>query len=149
MSFDSFIETVGVRVRAGLVAAYGREVGADAAGEAMAYAWEHWPRVRSMRNPAGYLYRVGQSAARRLRRPTVLFPSPDREVELEIEPGLLPALQELSEMQRVCVVLVHGYGVAQTEAAEMLAVSVSTVRTHLARGLGSLRERLEVAREQR
>jgi DNA-directed RNA polymerase specialized sigma24 family protein len=149
MSFDLFVETVGGRVRAGLVAAYGPDVGADASSEALAYAWEHWPRVRGMANPAGYLYRVGQSAARRLRRPTMLFPVPDGDAGFRVDPGLLPALQELSEMQRVCVVLVHGYGVSPTEAADMLQVSVSTVRTHLSRGVDSLRERLEVAHEQR
>jgi len=33
--------------------------------EALAYAWENWDRLSSMKNPVGYLYRVGQSRARR------------------------------------------------------------------------------------
>ncbi len=149
MSFDQFAQSVTPRLRAALVAAYGVDIGSDAAAEAMAYAWEHWDRVGEMGNPAGYLYRVGQTAARRLRRPERLFPSPGDGSGIDIEPGLLPALQDLSEMQRVCVVLVHGYGLGQTEAAEMLNLRVSSVRTHLSRGLQSLREQLEVAHEQR
>jgi hypothetical protein len=42
------------------VAAYGVEVGVDAAAEAMAYAYayERWHEVSAMSDPAGYLYRV-------------------------------------------------------------------------------------------
>ena len=151
MTFEEFVATVGRQVRAGLVAANGAQVGADAAAEAMAYAWEHWERVRAMDNPAGYLYRVGQTAARRDRRhehPDRLFPEPEPH-DVEIEPGLLPALEHLSEMQRVCVVLVHGYGYGQTEAAELLDISPSSVRTHLDRGMRTLRDQLEVTHEHR
>jgi DNA-directed RNA polymerase specialized sigma24 family protein len=148
MSFDQFAESVAPRLRAALVAAYGVDVGSDASAEAMGYAWEHWDRVAEMGNPAGYLYRVGQTSARRLRRPERLFPSPGEGSGIDIEPGLLPALHGLSEMQRVCVVLVHGYGLGQTEVAEMLNISASSVRTHMSRGLQSLRGKLEVAHEQ-
>lgn len=143
MTFESFVDTVGVKVRAGLVASFGVEVGQDAAADAMAYAWEHWGRVQAMDNPAGYLFRVGQTAARRMRRPQRLFPAPSAELRSEIEPGLVPALQQLSEMQRACVVLVVGYGFAQAEVAEMLGVTSSTVRTHLDRGVHALRRSLE------
>jgi RNA polymerase sigma factor (sigma-70 family) len=104
-----------------------------------------------MPNPAGYLYRVGQTAARRQRRQAStdrLFPVPDPD-EVEIEPGLLPALERLSERQRICVVLVHGYGYGQTQAAELLDISPSSVRTHLDRGMRTLREQLEVTHEHR
>ena len=151
MTFEEFVTTVGRQVRAGLVAANGAQAGADAAAEAMAYAWEHWDRVVAMDNPAGYLYRVGQTAARRSRRQGSndrLFPAPEL-TDVEIEPGLLPALDRLSEMQRVCVVLVHGYGYGPTEAAETLDISASSVRTHLDRGMRTLRDQLEVTHEHR
>ena len=151
MTFEEFVATVGRQVRAGLVAANGAHAGADAAAEAMAYAWEHWDRMQAMENPAGYLFRVGQSAARRQRRQAStdrLFPPPPA-AEVEVEPALLPALERLSEMQRVCVVLVHGYGYGQTEAARLLDVSPSSVRTHLERGMRTLREQLEVTHEHR
>jgi DNA-directed RNA polymerase specialized sigma24 family protein len=145
MSFERFVETVGVRVRAGLVATYGYEPGRDAAAEAIAYAWEHWAEIGEMDNPAGYLYRVGQTAARRMRRPQGLLPSPGDDADVNVEPGLVPALQQLSEMQRTCVLLVVGYRISQAEVGRLLDVSASTVQTHIERAMQSLRTHLEVA----
>lgn len=51
-----------------LVARFGVEVGQDAAADAVAYCCEHWDRLASMANPTGYLFRVGQTSARRERR---------------------------------------------------------------------------------
>ena len=61
-TFTEFARSALVRVRAGLVAAFGPELGADATAEALAYGWEHWDRIGGMKNPAGYLYRVASSA---------------------------------------------------------------------------------------
>ena len=145
MSFEEFAASVGPRLRAGLVAAYGPDVGREAAAEALAYGWEHWARVGGMDNPAGYLYRVGQTAARRERRPHGFLPQPAPAELPAFEPRLLPALEALSELQRSCVVMVHAYGWTHAEVAELLEISTSTVRTHLARGLTRLQRQLEVA----
>ena len=51
----------------------------------------------------------------------------------EIDPRLLPALAQLSEQQRTAVVLVHAFGWTQTEVAQLLDVTVSTVREHITR----------------
>ena len=142
--FEQFVEDEGPRLRAGLVAAYGPEVGLDAVSEAMAYGWEHWDRLSSMANPAGYLYRVGQTAARRSRRRGPLMPVPAIDEAHDVEPRLPEALGQLSESQRTCVMLVHAFGWPQTEVAELLGMSVSSVRTHLARGLAKLQSSLEV-----
>lgn len=56
------------RLRRALVARYGVDVGCDAAADSLAWAWEHLDRVESAANPAGYLFRVGQSSAKRMRR---------------------------------------------------------------------------------
>lgn len=144
MTFEEFAGSEGVRLRAALVAAFGPEVGLDAAAEAIAYGWEHWERLSVMENPSGYLYRVGQHAAGRRRRTEVLLPQPGEEMLPSFEPRLLPALAALSESQRVTVVLVHGYGWSQTEVARLLDVSHATVRTHLARALSRLQKALEV-----
>jgi predicted RNA polymerase sigma factor len=69
VTFEEFAATFGVRLRAGLVAAFGPDAGVDAAAEALAYGWQNWNRVGAMDNPSGYLYRVGRTAARRARRP--------------------------------------------------------------------------------
>lgn len=142
--FERFVDGHGPRLRAGLVAAYGPEVGLDAAAEAMAYGWEHWDRLSSMDNPAGYLYRVGQTAARRSRRRSPLMPAPAIDEVREVEPRLPEALAQLSELQRTCVLLVHAFGWPQADVADLLEVSVSTVRTHINRGLAKLQSTLEV-----
>jgi len=76
--YEDFVRCNGSRRRAALVAAYGTNVGSDAA-EALAYGFEHWDDVAGMANPAGYLYRVGQTEARRHFRPSpFLAPRPTR-----------------------------------------------------------------------
>jgi DNA-directed RNA polymerase specialized sigma24 family protein len=145
VAFEDFAATVGLHLRVALVAAYGPEVGRDAAAEAIAYGWQNWERVGAMSNPAGYLYRVGQSAARREfeRRDVFMEGEPDP-VLPDFDPGLVPALRSLTEHQRVAVVMVHGFGWSQAEVAEVLSVSPSTVRTHIARAIAHMKEALEV-----
>lgn len=130
-------------MRAALVASFGAQVGAEAAADALAYAWQHWSRVEAMDNRVGYLYRVGQNAARRMVKPSRMYPAPEPHDLPRFEPGLLPALAALSVPQRIAVVLVHGYGWPIVEVAELLEVTHSTVRTHLARALAHLRAVLE------
>jgi DNA-directed RNA polymerase specialized sigma24 family protein len=115
----------------------------EVAADALSYGWEHWPRVRSMENPTGYLYRVGRSRARPRRHARVL-PSVSNVGLPEFEPRLPELLAALPERQRICVVLVHGFQWNHSEVATLLGVSVSTVRNHLARGLDRLRKGLRV-----
>jgi RNA polymerase sigma factor (sigma-70 family) len=149
VTFEQFVAENGSRLRAGLVAAYGPEVGIDAASEALAYGWEHRDRVLAMANPAGYLYRVGQTAARRSRQPHGYLPAPNDNEMHDFEPRLVPALERLTEQQRVVVVLVHGYGWSQAEVAELLDVVASTVHTTLRRALTNLQHDLEVSNHDR
>ena len=58
--------------------------------------------------------------------------------------GLERSLATLSESQRVAVVLRHSFDWTHGEIAEVLGVSVRTVRSHLDRGMGKLRSELEV-----
>lgn len=144
VSFETLMADVAPRLRAALVAAYGVDEGADAAGEAIAWAWEHRDRIVTLTNPAGYLYRVGQTAARRARRTHRWLPDAPS-VELpDVEPRLFDALDELSEQQRVCVLLVHALGWRQSEVADLLGVTPSTVAAHQRLGLARLRRSLEV-----
>lgn len=145
VTYEEFVRRDGARLRAGLVAAYGPEVGADACAEALAYGFEHWARVGPMANPAGYLYRVGQSAARWHLRPRAYLPVAPAPGLPEFEPGLAPALESLTEPQRVGIVLVHALGWTLREAADLLDVDVSTLRTHIARAMVKLRTALEVS----
>lgn len=142
--FTAFVVEAEPRLSYALAAAYGVEVGSEATADALAYAWEHWSEVKTMHNPAGYLYRVGQSAARRHRRTGPLFP-PVRHKELpHVEPGLPEALNRLTEAQRTAVVLLYVLEWTEREAAELLGIDRSTVRRHRDRGLAKLRAALEV-----
>lgn len=142
-SFETFFYEVEPRLRRALVATYGFERGREAAAEALAYGWEHWGRIRSLRNPVGYLFRVGQSRTRPRKRPPV-FDLPAQASDVWIEPGLASALTDLSERQRVAVVLVYGFGWQFAEVAEVTGIGVPTVQTHAERGLNRLRRALEV-----
>ena len=96
-----------------------------------------------MANPAGYLYRVGQSSVRRRKVP-VVFERPAH-TEPVCEPALLRLLAALPERQRLAVVLVHGLGWTPGEVADLTGLAPTTVHTHLERGLTKLRTALEVA----
>ena len=146
--FAHFVATVGERVRRALVAFYGVDLGADAAADALAVAWERWDKVSAMENAGGYLFRIGQSRARRsLRRlrPPRWLPSA---VHLsETNPSAIDAMTELSKLprvQRAAVLLVKSYGLTYREAAELIDVSEAAITNHVHRGLVRLRSRLEV-----
>jgi DNA-directed RNA polymerase specialized sigma24 family protein len=143
-TFTRFAGDVEPRLRRALVAALGQERGLEATAEALAWAWEHRDRAVGLEHPVGYLFKVGRSRTRyrRIRRP-VFDPVPNGELP-HVEPGLPGALERLSERQRVAVVLVHAFGWARGEVAEMLGTSVSTLDSHLARGLSKLRNELGV-----
>ena len=142
--FEAFYRDAEPKLRRALVAALGSEPGREAAAEALAYACEHWERVRGMDKPVGYLYRVGQTRSRSGREP-VGFPVPAEVGMPWVEPGLAGALAALSEHQRVAVVLAHGFGWTHREVGDVLGVAPSTVQNHVERGLANLRAALEVS----
>jgi len=143
-AFATFFADVEPRLRHALVAALGADHGREATAEALAYAWENWSRLQVMDNAVGYLYRVGRTQARRLRRRPVELPPATHDQQPWVEPGLPRALSGLSERQRVVVILVCSLGWSQTEVAEALQVSLGTVHKHLNRGLSRLRTALGV-----
>jgi DNA-directed RNA polymerase specialized sigma24 family protein len=144
--FEAFVEKVGPRLRVALLSRYGPDRGADVTAVALGYAWEHWERIRVMENPAGYIYRVAQSAARRgifRPRPPVLVERHDWRPPV-VEPGLKPAIERLSPRQREVVVLVHGFGWTVTEVSEFLGIGFSSTKRHLERAIARLRSELGV-----
>jgi len=143
--YTAFVRGAGARLRRAFIAAYGPEVGAEATAEALAYAWEHWEKVEAMDNPAGYLYRVGQSKARKYRRRPPRLPGVADSVAPWVEPGLPAALQKLSERQRQAILLCHGYDWTLAEVAELWGTQRSTVQRQIDRGMVRLRKRLGVS----
>ncbi len=142
--FTAFVQESEPRLSFALAAAYGPDVGREATADALMYAWEHWERVSAMSNPVGYLYRVGQTKAKRHRRRSLVCPPIATGRDVWVEPHLPEVLMSLPERQRVVVVLVHGFDWTQREVAELLGVSRTTVERHLERGMRKLRSGLEV-----
>jgi DNA-directed RNA polymerase specialized sigma24 family protein len=140
--FESFLNQVEPGLRRALFSVLGVDRGREATAEALAWAWEHWRRVKRMDNPTGYLFRVGQSRSR-VRMTTPVFVRSECSDPM-VEPGLGRALQGLSDSQRTAVVLVHGFDWKLREVAELTGVKVTSVQTHLERGLKKLRASLEV-----
>lgn len=144
-SFEDFAARVEPKLRQVLSATLGSDLGAEAAADALSYGWEHWDRVAIMDNPEGYLYAVGRNLGRRRlgERAPVLM-AVDTSVAPWVEPALPDALSQLSENQRVAVMLVHCFQWSLREVAEFLDVSKSSVQTHVERGLERLRSSLGV-----
>lgn len=140
--FERFFREVEPRLRRAFVGSHGIDGAGDAVAEALAWAWESWERVQTMDNPAGYLYRVGQSKTRPRRSPNL--PTPETLRVPDVEPQLVPALLSLSPSQRTAVWLVHGCEWRYAEVAEAMGVSASAVGTHVSRGLERLRAAFEV-----
>jgi DNA-directed RNA polymerase specialized sigma24 family protein len=140
--FEEFLLEVEPSLRRALFATLGLDRGREATSEALAWAWEHWPRVKRMKNPGGFLFRVGQSRTRERQTPP-LFVRQEWQ-EPWIEPGLGKALGELSDQQRLAVVLVYGFGWTMRDVAHLTGTKVPTIQTHLDRGLSKLRAHLEV-----
>jgi DNA-directed RNA polymerase specialized sigma24 family protein len=138
--FAQLVAAVERPLRASLVARYGPERGREATAEALAFAWENLDRVAAMANPAGYLYRVGQSRTRE--RKVRFIPYTPTAGIPEIEPALQKAIAKLSEHQRIAVVLAHGYGYTHAEIADLLGIRRSSVQNHVERGLAALRSAL-------
>lgn len=144
-SFTVFVKETESNLKHALVAGFGRERGLEAAAEAWAYCWEDWERIRLMDNPAGFLWGVGRNKARAARRSRGrLFPMVPNDRDHLVEPGLPKGLEELSEKQRISVLLKHGYGWTYAEISELLGVSIPSLQKHAERGMAKLRRTLGV-----
>lgn len=143
--FTEFFKLAEPRLRIALCSTFGIDVGQEASSEALAFAWEHWDRVRQTDNPTGYLYGVGRNKARGTsrRRPPVLPPIPTGGLPW-IEPGLPAALARLSERQRTVVMLLYSFDWTMGEVADLLGMAKGTVQLHARRGLAKLRRDLGV-----
>jgi len=135
--FENFVLSVEPGLRRALFAALGIDHGRDATAEALAWAWENWSKVKEMTNPTGYLFRVGQSQIR-TRKVRPVFVREEWHEPL-VEPRLGRVLNDLSEGQRTAVILVYGFQWTLAEVAELSGIKVTSVQTHLERGLRKLR----------
>lgn len=152
-SLERFVKETGPRLKQALIASFGGELGREATAEALSYAWAQWDRIEAMENPAGYVYSVGRNWARKAKRretkravleATAVVTAAHAEALPSFEPGLVPALEGLSEKQRIAAVLVHGFEWSVTEVGRMLGISAGAAHKHAERGLAKLRSSLGV-----
>lgn len=123
-------------------------LGAEAADEAMARAFQRWTTVGSFDDPAGWVYRVGLNWATSVLRRHRRAPQPHAERDTgEIgpvaEPSLHAALAALDVRQRSVIVCRFYLGLSEVETASALGTRPGTVKSRLHRGLRHLQTTLE------
>jgi len=123
----------------------------DLAADALTEVWRHWDRVKAADSPIAYargvlanlvrnwIRRIGQE-----RRGFALVAmewrdrEPARQDEVPATLDVRKALHRLPYSRRACVVLRHGFGLSEREAAAVLNVSVGTVKSQTSRGTAQL-----------
>lgn len=119
----------------------------DSVQEAFARTYLKWPRIETGTNPTGYVYRVAIRLHRRSRlRPS--FPTAPP-VPSDLAATTVTAIvirQTIAAMplrQRHCVALCLLLDLDPNQAARILKIRASTVRTHLHNGRRALAKALE------
>jgi RNA polymerase sigma factor (sigma-70 family) len=125
----------------------------DAVQETLLKAWRSWESLSEMERPAAWLTRVCVnhciSRRRHLRSrgwpPLELFERPDANAAGSPTAELLDmdrAYRHLSLRQRAAITLNYRHGYSVEECAVFMGCRPGTVRTHVARGLATLRKEL-------
>jgi RNA polymerase sigma factor (sigma-70 family) len=137
-------------LRAVVYALEDADLGAEAADEAWARAYERWGDVGAMANPAGWVFRVAVNHGRNRHRRRLLErrtpPPPDRDrpdVGAVADPALARALARLPLDQRTVIVLRFHLDWSIDTIAESLGCAPGTVKSRLHRGLQRLESMLE------
>ena len=120
-----------------------RAAAEDAAAEAFARAFADWPRVRDLEYRTAWVMKVTGNVALNLlaRKPPPVAPAGTVEEEdlVATRMALISALSALPRRQQEAIVLHHLAGLPEIEVAAVLGVAPNTVKTHLKRGMQSLR----------
>ncbi len=148
-AFEEFYRAHRDAVARALVLTLGdRDLGSDAADEAMARAYQHWRRISHYDNPAAWAYRVGLNWARSfLRRRRAVAGIYAAESGIVDPPGADPALDRalasLDTPQRAVVVLRLYLDWSVEATADALRIAPGTVKSRLSRALRRLQVLLE------
>jgi len=134
-------------------AAYGvlcdRQAAEDAASEALAQAWVHWSRIGDLPYRTAWLRRVAINAALKiLKKQRRLTPITDPRMaafdeHIAIRLALSEALLELPSRQREVLALRYLADLPEADVAAAMGISNNSVKTHLKRGLATLRKRID------
>lgn len=118
--------------------------------DAFLSVYERWDRVAEMDDPTGYLFRTAMNAFRSWHRRSALAAkravgltrTDDAISGFEDVDVVVRALAPLTARQRAAVVLIDLMGYSSEEAAQMLGIRASTVRTHAERAHRDLGARM-------
>lgn len=127
-----------------------RTVAEDISAEALARAYARWEHVRSHPNPDAWLLRVvGNLAIDHRRRdrsgpmPRLEPTAPDRPDDAAaLQVDLARAVHRLSRRQQEVVVMRYLIDLSEEDVAGSLGMSEGSVKTHLSRARGHLREHM-------
>jgi RNA polymerase sigma factor (sigma-70 family) len=150
--FEEFFGLEYARLVRALVVQVGSvEEAEDLAQEAMSRILPRWERVRLFASPVGYAYTTAVNVHRRrlrrralaaryrlVRRATV-----DAAARVEATTDVTKQVAALPEDQRDALFLTVWFGMNATEAAKLLGVAPSTVRSRVSRARSALRVALE------
>ena len=120
----------------------------DVAAEAFARLWVKWGQIESDDHAGGFVFKTAMRlCARRVRRRELIgrppeIPAPDEINRAVDRHEVFHALSHLPLRQRQAVVLRDWAGMETSEVARLLGMRDSTVRVHLARARGTLRQLL-------
>ncbi|MFE3379961.1 SigE family RNA polymerase sigma factor [Streptomyces anulatus] len=126
----------------------------DLAADAMVVLWQRWPEVSRTGSPLAYargtvanLARERIRAAVRERRRIRLFwargAEPSHGPDIACGVAVTAALKRLPFRKRACVVMRYAFDMPEREVAQVLGVSVGTVKSQTSRGVAELRRQLD------
>jgi RNA polymerase sigma factor (sigma-70 family) len=122
-----------------------RELAEDVAAEACARALARWERVGRLAHREAWVMRVASNLAldtvKRKAPPGPDLPASDIGDTVALRVAVAVALRALPRRQREVIVLRYFVGLPDCDVAGALGIAEGTVRTHVRRGLGALRDR--------
>lgn len=122
----------------------------DVAADALLAAWQHWDRVRAVDNPLAYVRRILVNMAmerirHRARETTLLVRlelattagtnDPDSASAVDVRAALL----RLPPRRRACLVLRHAFDLSEEAVAQILGVTVGTVKSQTSKALAQFK----------
>jgi RNA polymerase sigma-70 factor (ECF subfamily) len=127
----------------------------DIVQEAFLRVWERWSNVAAMDSPAGYLHRTAMNVFRNryrrarlaVRKAVGAAPPVDAFGAVDDRVTVSSALARLTPKQRAAVVLTDLLGYPAEEAARMLGIRGSTVRSLSSTARAAMRNAEELADE--
>ena len=148
--FDSYVAARSAALfrTATLLLAGDAAAAADVVQDTMIDIWRRWPRIRTMERVDGYAHRILVTNVlrhgRKGRRFVVADELPDQPagdaIQLATERhDLWSVVRRLPEMQRAVVVLRYFEDMTEAQTAEVLDISVGTVKSHMSRALVAMR----------